>query len=313
MADEERFDGLLLNVARNTAGIDDLLDVFLGFLRRKTDAFDPPGGFAQLEKAFVAALRRQYDTAQARKRGAGGKPKPVAAAAAAAAAQAAPRAPARPVAGADKAEAAGEAAAGGASGDGEDGDEDVLEMGADGSFDVSRAGRKQLTPLATPASAGVASGAARAGAVAARGAAAPAAAKPAAAAAKPAGAAVATAPAPTGGGATATAAAPPPTAPAANAAAGSADGPAPVGNGGTTDRYAWTQTLSELTVTFAVPPGVTARDVTVDFKPASLKARAKCAPAGEGGQEAVGVPRPRSPTTPPPPPLSFPPLLTARR
>ena len=66
--DEERFDPILLSIAQNIGqnhgGIDELLDVFLGFLRRKTDAFNPPGGFPQLEASFVAALKRQYDIGQ---------------------------------------------------------------------------------------------------------------------------------------------------------------------------------------------------------------------------------------------------------
>lgn len=66
--DEERFDPILLSIAQNIGqnhgGIDELLDVFLGFLRRKTDAFNPPGGFPQLETSFVAALKRQYDIGQ---------------------------------------------------------------------------------------------------------------------------------------------------------------------------------------------------------------------------------------------------------
>ena len=62
---EEQFDALLLGIASRTSGIDDLLDVFLGFMRRKSDAFNPPGGYPQLETAFVAALKRQYGLAEA--------------------------------------------------------------------------------------------------------------------------------------------------------------------------------------------------------------------------------------------------------
>lgn len=71
-SDEERFDGVLLSIAQNISkehgGIAELLDVFLGFLRRKTDAFNPPGGFPQLESSFVEALKRQYDVGQEQRR-----------------------------------------------------------------------------------------------------------------------------------------------------------------------------------------------------------------------------------------------------
>ena len=37
--DDERFDGMYLQVAQTIGGIDPLLDSFFGFLRRKTDFF----------------------------------------------------------------------------------------------------------------------------------------------------------------------------------------------------------------------------------------------------------------------------------
>jgi hypothetical protein len=42
MSDDERFDGLYLNVAQQTRGIDPLLDTVFSFLRRKTDFFAGP-------------------------------------------------------------------------------------------------------------------------------------------------------------------------------------------------------------------------------------------------------------------------------
>ena len=39
MMEEGRFDPLLLNIAQQCQGIDDLLEVFLSFLRRKTDFY----------------------------------------------------------------------------------------------------------------------------------------------------------------------------------------------------------------------------------------------------------------------------------
>jgi len=45
----------------------------------------------------------------------------------------------------------------------------------------------------------------------------------------------------------------------------------PVGNGGVTDRYYWTQTLHEVTVYVAVPPGTKAKDVLFKVTPKTIK------------------------------------------
>mmetsp|Transcript_28437 Transcript_28437/g.43625 ORF Transcript_28437/g.43625 Transcript_28437/m.43625 type:complete len:93 (-) Transcript_28437:33-311(-) len=42
--DDERFDGLYLNVAQQARGIEPLLDTVFSFLRRKTDFFSGPPG-----------------------------------------------------------------------------------------------------------------------------------------------------------------------------------------------------------------------------------------------------------------------------
>ena len=52
-AEDERFDGTLLAIAQHVEGVDALLDTLLGFLRRRTDVFRPPGGVAQLEATFL--------------------------------------------------------------------------------------------------------------------------------------------------------------------------------------------------------------------------------------------------------------------
>jgi hypothetical protein len=44
----------------------------------------------------------------------------------------------------------------------------------------------------------------------------------------------------------------------------------PVGNGGTTDKYVWTQTLAELTVTMQVPANIKSKDMIVEIKPQRL-------------------------------------------
>lgn len=54
--DDERFDGLYLNVAQTTRGIEPLLDTVFSFLRRKTDFFAGPPGCASLEEGIQASL-----------------------------------------------------------------------------------------------------------------------------------------------------------------------------------------------------------------------------------------------------------------
>lgn len=229
---EEQFDALLLSIASRTRGIDDLLDVFLGFMRRKSDAFNPPGGYPQLEAAFVAALKRQYDVAEAERAkksrtasDATGRPAPAASAASAAkpAAGRTPPATTRaPPAATPTADA-------------------VLEPTADGVFDVSGA-----------ASAAVAGAAA-----------APRPAAPAATAAVPSAAVVPPATAQAAVAAATPAADSGVTVVAADEAAPERP---PLGNGGATDRYTWTQTLGDVTIVFAVPPATRSRDVRVDIR-----------------------------------------------
>ena len=61
--DDERFDGLYMNVADTTRGIDPLLETVFSFLRRKTDFFAGPPGCGEngaeiaVEKGFVEVLR----------------------------------------------------------------------------------------------------------------------------------------------------------------------------------------------------------------------------------------------------------------
>eukprot|EP00934_Nitzschia_sp_Nitz4_P008038 Nitzschia sp. Nitz4//scaffold2_size372955//314903//315904//NITZ4_000462-RA/size372955-processed-gene-0.537-mRNA-1//-1//CDS//3329546895//8028//frame0 len=55
--DDERFDGLYLNVAQTARGIEPLLDTVFGFLRRKTDFFSgPPGAENGPEQARAKVL-----------------------------------------------------------------------------------------------------------------------------------------------------------------------------------------------------------------------------------------------------------------
>jgi hypothetical protein len=51
--DDERFDGLYLNVAQTTRGIEPLLDTVFSFLRRKTDFFNGPPGATDGTQAAI--------------------------------------------------------------------------------------------------------------------------------------------------------------------------------------------------------------------------------------------------------------------
>ncbi|CAM9090519.1 unnamed protein product [Ascophyllum nodosum] len=56
--DDDRFDGLYLNLAQQNQGIDNLLESFFGFLRRKTD-FYTGASEAQIEESVLKVVRRQ--------------------------------------------------------------------------------------------------------------------------------------------------------------------------------------------------------------------------------------------------------------
>eukprot|EP00605_Chrysophyceae_sp_TOSAG23-4_P001267 GSChrysophyteH1.ASY1.ANO1.1378.1 assembled CDS len=51
--------------------------------------------------------------------------------------------------------------------------------------------------------------------------------------------------------------------------------PPPPGNGGSTDKYSWTQTLAEVTVTAPLPAGIKAKMLNVDIKKNSLRVSIK--------------------------------------
>lgn len=61
--DDDRFDGMYLNLAQQNQGIDNLLESFFGFLRRKTD-FYTGASEAQLEESLLKVryclLYRRY-------------------------------------------------------------------------------------------------------------------------------------------------------------------------------------------------------------------------------------------------------------
>lgn len=264
MSQDERFDTLFLAIAQRSNGVEDLLGSFFSFLRRKTDTFNPPGGWPQLESTFMEAVRKQYDIdqqerAKASGKGSKGSSKP----AAAAATQTAAASPAPKKAAPAPAPAAAPAPTEQKKVEKQEQDV-VYEARADGSFDISAADMEQAKPA-------VAKNAATNS-------------KAAAAEVKPAPAAA------TSSSASTVAPAPEkqvqePEAKKSAGGAGSAEGsagssdsslmtPGP-GNGYSTGAYSWGQTLQEVTVNVAVPAGMKGKDVVVEIKAGSLTAGLK--------------------------------------
>jgi hypothetical protein len=64
-----------------------------------------------------------------------------------------------------------------------------------------------------------------------------------------------------------------------NSAEDQDDSPPPLGNGGTTDKYTWTQTLSELCISLPLPPNTRARDLNVVMAKSHLKISLKSSPS----------------------------------
>lgn len=117
--DDDRFDGLYLNVAQTTRGIDPLLDTVFSFLRRKTDFFAGPPGSG--DEGTEIALKKVQEIAKKH--------------ADIYRAQQAKKSPAKKSVPAKKTPAKKEP------------EEEVLELGADGGFDASPA---NPAPAPTP-------------------------------------------------------------------------------------------------------------------------------------------------------------------
>lgn len=61
-ADDDRFDGLYMNLAQQNQGIENLLESFFGFLRRRTDFFTGASE-AQLEESLLKVRPISPDSA----------------------------------------------------------------------------------------------------------------------------------------------------------------------------------------------------------------------------------------------------------
>jgi len=63
MSDDDRFDGMLINIAQQAGGIDPLFDVFFGFLRRKTDFFAGAVDNSAPKAAMLKSFEKNQDRA----------------------------------------------------------------------------------------------------------------------------------------------------------------------------------------------------------------------------------------------------------
>jgi len=64
MGDDERFDGVLLNIAQQAGNIDAVMDNFFGFLQRKTDFFTAAHDEAAAEKIVLQYFRKYWKAGQ---------------------------------------------------------------------------------------------------------------------------------------------------------------------------------------------------------------------------------------------------------
>lgn len=208
--DDERFDGLYLNVAQTTRGIEPLLDTVFSFLRRKTDFFSgPPGSGDNGTDAAIAkvheVLNVHADIYRKEKAKKEVKKKPKLE-------KKAKTVEAKPQ------------------------DEEVLELGSDGGFDIS--------PTKSPVAVKEASEPKKEEVIA-----------KSAEDLKPDSPKAKSKPVPK-----------------TEEELDAAHVPAPIGNGGTVDgKYTWTQTLEELTVIVPLPDNTKGRDLNVTIGKSNLK------------------------------------------
>lgn len=215
---DERFDGMFMNLAQQSNGIEPLMDNLFGFLRRKTDFFKGASE-EQSQGVVLNALSKQralFEQDEAKKKASAAKEKKRK----------------EDLAAKKAAKAAEEAAKAKAAAKPADGGDEVIELGADGSFDSSKPpnppDRTSSKPPAVPADAEKME---------------------------------------KGGDGE--------KAEGDNEEEEEDNTPAPEGNGGTTDKYVWTQTLSEVTVNVPLPAGTKAKMLNVDIQNKKLKVAIK--------------------------------------
>jgi len=230
MEDDERFDGLYMNVAQTAQGIEPLLDTVFGFLRRKTDFLAGPPGSQGTKGTELAMLKvqqvmekhiKRYQQDMERKQSSS-----TSSSSSSSSTKMKGSSPNKINKSTPKTKV----------------DDDVIEMGTDGNFDISDISStvptkeldtkvvKEETP-ATPPPPDIASSSDESK--------------------------------------SSNGEEPPSTTISSSAAA---EGGKPVGNGGTVPgRYVWTQTLSEVTVTIPVPENTRGKDLNITIAKKTLK------------------------------------------
>ena len=211
--DDGRFDGMFLNVAQQAQGIDPLFDALFSFLRRKTDFFSGASPEKIQESVLIAIKKQQVihdrEKEELKRKKAEDEKK-------------------KERLRLEKEKKEREAAAAKAKAAGE---EDVLELGADGSFDSNT---NTTSTISKPSTKSIEKN-------------------------------------------------------EKNEKAENEDietkaeddeeeedkTPPPPGNGGNTEKYSWTQSLSEVTQSIFLPPGTKSKMLDVDIKNTSVKVKIK--------------------------------------
>ncbi|CAM9247338.1 unnamed protein product [Choristocarpus tenellus] len=255
-ADDDRFDGMYLNLAQQNQGIDNLLESFFGFLRRKTDFFTGVSE-EKLEDAVLQVVRRQKAQSEKEellraKAKAEEEKKRAAKREAQAKKKAEQEEKKRKVQEVSRVEIAPKVGV-----EGGGGGEGVVEIGKDGTFDLGASDLTKVMTLTLTLSASV-SALDSDGSVAA-----PVLCDGSAGAVQEEGKGN------EGGESESKGEVSVP------GEVGQDDDddktPPPEGNGGQTDNYVWTQTLQELSISVPVPEGIKSRDIVCDITKSKLR------------------------------------------